>query len=215
MVPQLGRVVQVDDAIGAPHARTTFGHSRPRTAIPAGLPRPGNQLVCTLVEMNSMICSRIPFPRACCSGMGRDAGWSMRRSHATSSHAHRLLARSSLSSPAAAVFHKPSVEGLLAADLQPGVHRCVLRELSPRTCVCLVSVGPCRVRLSRVCGAWHSATGRQAQPGPRTRARCVIEVSDFFTTCSASQSVSVNTDLSRIKMTSHASRHSQTPRIKR
>ena len=97
VVPQLGGVVQVDAAIGAPPARTTFGHFRPRTALPAGLPRPGNQLVCAFAGMNSKTCSRIPFLCACCLGMGWDAGWCMLRTHSAAPHAHRLLARSTLS----------------------------------------------------------------------------------------------------------------------
>ena len=72
----------------------------------------------------------------------------MRRSHATSSHAHRLLARSSLSAPAAAVLHKPSVEALFAANLQPGADRAILGEIPAKRCLLVAFRRTSRVRLS-------------------------------------------------------------------
>ena len=63
----------------------------------------------------------------------------MPRTHSAAPHAHRYMVSSSLSSLAAAVLNQPSVEGLFATGLQPGVHRGGLGEISPM--MCLLSVG--------------------------------------------------------------------------
>ena len=59
VIPQLGGVVQVDDAIGAPPARTTLARFRPRTALPAGLPRLGISWVARLLRSHLVDCTAI------------------------------------------------------------------------------------------------------------------------------------------------------------
>ena len=104
VAPLLGGVVQVDAAIGAPPARTTFTHFHTHTALPAGLPRPGNGWVCAFDGTVLILYTQYSFSCACCSGKGWDAGWSMRRTHSVAPHAHRLMVSLSLTSPPAAVL---------------------------------------------------------------------------------------------------------------
>ena len=59
VIPQLGGAVQVDDAIGAPPARTTLARFRPRTALPAGLPRLGISWFARLLRFYSLCCPAI------------------------------------------------------------------------------------------------------------------------------------------------------------
>ena len=72
----------------------------------------------------------------------------MRRTHSAAPHAHMLLARSSLSVPAAAVLHEPSVEALFAANLQPGADRAILGEIPAKRCLLVAFRRTSRVRLS-------------------------------------------------------------------
>jgi len=58
---------------------------------------PGNQLGCASIEILFAVLPRYTLCCVCCSGMGWDAGWCMLRTHSAAPHAHRLLARSTLS----------------------------------------------------------------------------------------------------------------------
>ena len=179
VVPQLGRVVQVDAAIGAPPARTTFAHFRPRTALPAGLLRPGNQLVCAFAGIPFGRSHRYSVECACCSGVGWDAGWRMRRTHSVAPCPCMLLPSLAVLSLAAALLHQPSVEGIFIPGLQPGAHRGVLGDISPM--IWEIRCAAVAVRVSRqsfVEVASECACRRLFVAGPRAScARCMEVIS--------------------------------------
>ena len=67
--------------------------------------------------------------------MGWDAGWCMPRTHSAAPHAHRYMVSSSLTSLAAAVLYRTSVEGLLPLVFKLEPVDDIFGEISPRMCL--------------------------------------------------------------------------------